>query len=515
MNESLQPASSVVVDPGLFPDQNPNPVMHVALDGTLSYANASSEPIRRELRVSIGKRVPADFLGRLVAGARFAPPQPFELACDVRTFAILAVRVGEGLNVYGTDVTGAKVVEKFPGRNPNPVLRTNPEGRLLYANAASAAIVRALGVQVGDLLPEGVHRSIKRSLEGQATVPLEVQGEGRIFEISPVLIPEFGFVNLYGTDVTALRAIDKFPDANPNPVLRTSREGTLTYANPAAAALLDAFGVAVGDRLPPAVVGEVEAIVGGETPNVIQVESADRIFEIRVVSLFEFESINLYGTDVTAAREVERANRENERLLLNILPASIADRLRRGEQTIADAFADMAVLFADVVDFTPYSAAHPAEEVVGVLNEIFSIFDGLVDRHRLEKIKTVGDAYMAVGGLTPDNGDVRGVAEMALDMVDELGRYRTAGGTRMEIRVGLHVGPGIGGVIGLKKFIYDVWGDTVNTASRMESHGVPGRIQVTAATAERLRAGYHFEPRGRIEVKGKGSVETCFLVARR
>ena len=515
MNESLRPASSVVVDPGLFPDENPNPVMRVELDGVLSYANAASEPIRRELSAAIGGRVPADFLARLAAGARSAPPQPFELGCDVRTFAILAVQVGQGLNVYGSDVTGAKVVAKFPDRNPNPVLRTNPEGRLLYANVASAPIVRALGLAVGDLVPKNLQRSISRRLGGESSSPLEVRGEGRIFELSPVLIPEFGFINLYGTDVTALRAIDKFPDANPNPVLRASRQGVLTYANPAAAPLLDAFGVAVGEPLPAAVVGEVQAIVDGATPDVIQLEVADRIYEMRVVSLFEFESINLYGTDVTATRDVERANRENERLLLNILPASIADRLRRGEEPIADAFDEVAVLFADVVDFTPYSAAHSAEEVVGVLNEIFSIFDVLVDRHRLEKIKTIGDAYMAVGGLTPDHGDVRAVADMALDMLDELGGYRTAGGARMDIRVGLHVGPGIGGVIGLKKFIYDVWGDTVNTASRMESHGVPGRIQVTAGTAERLRSDYLFDPRGLIEVKGKGRVDTCFLVARR
>jgi class 3 adenylate cyclase len=490
--------------------------MRVELDGTLIYANAASEPIRRRLGVAVGDRVPADFMERLMAAARGSASGPFELDCDLHTFAILAVDVrGEGMNVYGTDVTGAKVVEKFPDRNPNPVLRTSPEGQLLYANAASATITRALGVTIGAMLPADLQRAVTSHLAGEPSARIEVRGEGRIYELAPVLIPEFGFVNLYGTDVTALRAIDKFPDANPNPVLRASRDGTLTYANPAGAPLRAAFGVDVGDRLPDAVLAEIQAIAGGATPDVLQVEHEGRIFDVRVVSLFEFESINLYGTDVTAAREVERANRENERLLLNILPRSIADRLRRGEEPIADAFDEMAVLFADVVDFTPYSAAHSAAEVVGVLNQIFSIFDALVDRHRLEKIKTVGDAYMAVGGLTPEHGDARAVAELALDMIEELGRYRTESGTRMEIRVGMHMGPGIGGVIGLKKFIYDVWGDTVNTASRMESHGEPGRVQVTAATAELLEADYLFEPRGRIEVKGKGLVDTCFLVGRR
>jgi class 3 adenylate cyclase len=216
---------------------------------------------------------------------------------------------------------------------------------------------------------------------------------------------------------------------------------------------------------------------------------------------------------VTAARQIEKAHRENERLLLNILPPSIAQRLRGGEELIADSFEEMAVLFADVVDFTPYSAARPAREVVAVLNEIFSIFDRLVDRHRLEKIKTVGDAYMVVGGISPDGGGVVQVADMALDMISEMSRYRTDAGLAMRIRVGLHIGPGIGGVIGLKKFIYDVWGDTVNTASRMESHGEPGRIQVTAETARRLEHAYRLERRGVVEIKGKGMVETFFLLS--
>lgn len=503
-------------DIGTFPDQNPNPVIRVALSGQMTYANEASEPIRRRLEVSLGDQVPGEFLQRLIEGSRFAPPKPFMLECDLRTFAILAVPVGaDALNVYGTDITGVKVVEKFPDRNPNPVLRINPEGRLLYANEASAIITRALEVAVGELIPADVHERIQRLLADGKPESIEVSGEGHTFGLSPVLIPEFGFINLYGTDVTALRAINKFPDENPNPVLRASQAGTLTYANPASALLRKALGVEVGDDLPPDLLGRVRDILDGRAPNVIEAEHGGRIYEVRVVSLFEFQSINLYGTDVTAARQIEHANRENERLLLNILPRSIADRLRHGEEPIADAFDEITVLFADVVEFTPFSAMQPARDVVAVLNQIFSIFDRLVDRHGLEKIKTIGDAYMAAGGLAPDGGGAFDVAEMALDMIEEMGRYRTGLGTEMQIRVGMHVGPGIGGVIGIKKFIYDVWGDTVNTASRMESHGMPGRIQVTADTAERLKDHYVFERRGLVDVKGKGPIEACFLVARR
>ncbi|HEX2194638.1 MAG TPA: adenylate/guanylate cyclase domain-containing protein [Candidatus Limnocylindria bacterium] len=500
-----------------FADRNPNPVLRVAADGTLEYANAASRPVLKRLGVGTGDRVPDVFRTSLDRAARFEPPEPFELECELRTFAILAVPVPDGaLNVYGSDITGVKVVEKFPDRNPNPVLRINPEGRLLYANQASGPIRGAMGVKVGELIPGHLHDRIRARLAGESHELIEVGGEGGLFfAITPVAIAEFSFVNLYGTDITGLRAINKFPDENPNPVLRVTRAGRLQYANPSSAPVRRALGVEVGDELPPTALNHVRAILDGRATNVMEAQHDGRVFELRVVSLSEFESINIYGTDVTATRELAHAHAENERLLLNILPASIAERLRRGEEPIADAFEDMAVLFADVVEFTPYSASRPAHEVVTVLNQMFSIFDRLVDKHRLEKIKTVGDAYMVVGGLTPDGGGPTAVAEMALDMIDEIGRYRTDAGQTMRIRVGLHVGPGIGGVIGLKKFVYDVWGDTVNTASRMESNGWPGCIQVTGATAARLEDGYTFERRGIVEVKGKGAVETFFLVGRR
>jgi class 3 adenylate cyclase len=510
-------AESVQVEAAsTFPGRNPNPIMRVSLDGRLEYANEASQPIRTQLGVTIGARVPSEFLGRLTAAARATPPGSFELECGVQTFAILSVPVESvgGMNVYGTDITGAKVVEKFPDRNPNPVLRFSVEGRLLYANTASAGISRALGIAVGDPLPAELARQLERRLAGEADGPIEVSGDGHTYALDPVAIPEFGFTNVYGTDVTALHAINKFPDENPNPVLRVSRSGALTYANPASAVVQQAFGLAVGEPLPPQLFAQVRDIIDGRLPNVIEVQHADRIVELRVVSLFEFESVNLYGTDVTAARQVEKANAENERLLLNILPASIADRLRRGEEPIADAFEEIAVLFADVVDFTPFSATRPAREVVAVLNQIFSLFDRLVDRNRLEKIKTVGDAYMVAGGLTLDGGGAAEVADMALDMIDEMRRFRTESGAEMQIRVGLHVGPGVGGVIGLKKFIYDIWGDTVNTASRMESLGLAGCIQVTAGTADRLRDRYAFERRGMVDVKGKGEIETFLLKGR-
>ena len=219
-------------------------------------------------------------------------------------------------------------------------------------------------------------------------------------------------------------------------------------------------------------------------------------------------------TEYLAQIEAEREN--SERLLLNILPVPIAERLKRGETTIADSFAEVSVLFADVVDFTRLSAQTSPSDLVRLLNRVFSAFDALSEKHSLEKIKTIGDAYMVVGGLpSPREDHAEAIAEMAMDMHTELARLNAETGQDIGLRVGINTGPVVAGVIGTKKFIYDLWGDAVNTASRMESNGVQGSIQVTEATYEKLRDKYAFEARGTIEVKGKGPMMTYFLKGRK
>jgi adenylate cyclase len=203
----------------------------------------------------------------------------------------------------------------------------------------------------------------------------------------------------------------------------------------------------------------------------------------------------------------------SERLLLNILPKAIADRLKQGQSIVADSFAEVTVLFADIVDFTPLSAHMLPTELITLLNEIFSTFDQLAEEYDLEKIKTIGDAYMVVGGLpTPRPNHAEAVADMALDMQKA---HFEVNGKPLRIRIGIHTGPVVAGVIGTRKFSYDLWGDTVNTAGRMQSHGLGGRIQITTTTYERLRDNYLFEERGVIPVKGKGKMHTYFLIGKK
>jgi class 3 adenylate cyclase len=211
--------------------------------------------------------------------------------------------------------------------------------------------------------------------------------------------------------------------------------------------------------------------------------------------------------------EAERAR--SERLLGNMLPGPIAERLKQQEGVIADAFGEVTVLFADIVDFTAHAERSPPEATVALLNDLFSRFDALVAARGLEKIKTVGDAYMVAGGLPDPMADHAGaVAELALELLAVAAHRRFPDGAPVRLRVGIGSGPVVAGVIGRRRFSYDLWGDTVNTASRMETTGVPGCVQVTQRTRDLLGERYRFQERGQIEVKGKGRMTTYLLAGR-
>jgi class 3 adenylate cyclase len=224
--------------------------------------------------------------------------------------------------------------------------------------------------------------------------------------------------------------------------------------------------------------------------------------------------------DITERRQMERELRQQrlraERLLLNIMPQTVAERLKRGELTIASRFDEVTVMFADLVDFTQLSSRISATDLVKLLGQIFSEFDQLVERYGLEKIKTIGDAYMVAGGLpVAKPNHAIAVAEMALNMQQAIAHLSSGTGEPFQLRIGINSGSIVAGVIGTKRFSYDLWGDTVNVAYRMESQGLPGKIQVTSATYELLKDKFLLERRGTLCVKGKGEMVTYWLVGRK
>jgi guanylate cyclase len=214
---------------------------------------------------------------------------------------------------------------------------------------------------------------------------------------------------------------------------------------------------------------------------------------------------------IRLADELAKERERSERLLLNVLPAPIAARLIDGEKPIADQYDSVAILFADIVDFTPVSENLSPDELVQSLNSIFSKFDEIASAHGVEKIKTIGDAYMVMSGAPDPGKDVKDLAAVALAIRDAAATQTLGNGGPVSIRLGMDVGPVVAGVIGESRFIYDVYGDTVNTASRMESNGLPNKIQVSGRVAEQLDDQFLVTERGPIEIKGKGTVTTYFL----
>jgi class 3 adenylate cyclase len=226
------------------------------------------------------------------------------------------------------------------------------------------------------------------------------------------------------------------------------------------------------------------------------------------------QAMAYYSVTQTERAESELAAEQarSEELLLNVLPRRIADQLKRKEGSIAERFDSATVLFADLVNFTQLSERTNATELVQMLDQIFSRFDALADQHGLEKIKTIGDAYMVVGGVPDARADhATAVAKMSLDMLRVLKELEGPAFASLSLRIGIHSGPVVAGVIGKRKFAFDLWGDTVNTASRMESHGQPGRVHVSQATHDLLADQFTFEARGLTAIKGKGELTTFFL----
>jgi class 3 adenylate cyclase len=253
-----------------------------------------------------------------------------------------------------------------------------------------------------------------------------------------------------------------------------------------------------------------EAVLVALTPAVAKV--LDVVSALAVIATVVFIVHLFTGDTARAEARLAEEHGRSERLLLNILPASISLRLKDRGEAIADGFAEVTVLFADIVGFTELSQTLSPAELVTMLNRIFTAFDDLAEKLGIEKIKTIGDCYMVAAGLPEPRSDhVEAVARMALGIREALDTVNRELGYSLRLRIGVHTGPVVAGVIGKRKFIYDLWGDTVNTASRMESTGVTGEIQVTREVKDRLAGAFDLEPRGAIAVKGKGTMETFLL----
>lgn len=238
------------------------------------------------------------------------------------------------------------------------------------------------------------------------------------------------------------------------------------------------------------------------------------IFKARINGCIEKKKLIDLQQHYLQNLEIEKE--KSERLLLNTLPAAIVNRLKNGEAFIADRIESATISFMDIVDFSPLSEKLSPQELISLLNKVFSMVDALIDKYQVEKIKTIGDSYMAVAGLTiPNPNHAELICELSLDVLNEVQKVNEELGYQLELRIGVHSGPVVAGIIGTKKFSYDLWGRSVNLAGRMESQGAPGKIQVSEITYQMLKEKFDFSPRGEINVRGIGKINTYFLIGRK
>jgi class 3 adenylate cyclase len=357
--------------------------------------------------------------------------------------------------------------------------------------------VRAFGTTI--LAAKVSLSAVDRGLRRQEGTIIEPGPDGRqnIVSFMPLRLPGLNWVVLAHIDLEEALA----------PVYRFRRDAILWSV--IAVLFTSLVALLITEQLLRPIhrlLGAAKRLTAGDLTARVQVQSHD---ELGVLS----SAFNSMSESIQRNMAmIEQKNRENEDLLLNILPGPIAQRLKNGETAIADSYAQATVLFADIVDFTRLSATSEPSEILLFLNGLFTQFDAAAKHHEVEKIKTIGDAYMAVSGIVASHRHhVKQMVEMGFEMLDVAESYGRSWKIPFRIRIGINTGPVVAGVVGTTKFIYDLWGDTVNMASRMESTGIPGAIQVTRAVYKELRGQYNFEARGAIDVKGKGTIETWLL----
>jgi class 3 adenylate cyclase len=453
------------------------------------------------------------------------------------TCAVPIRRAGAVVGVTGIDVTIGKLVKSvidLPLPADGAAMLTSTSGQILAMSPKLEPVLGLKELQVHDYGGEAVHQETIKPEEFQvarstdpaarafferalahegAAPPEDVLVAGRDFVVTQGAIRETGWRLFVFTPKAEVLA----------PLAESRRRAQLTFgalvvivlvagALTTLAVLRRSAHLAKAIASPLKRLSEETAMLGTNlSPRTLEPVGID---EIDVLSMnfgrmaVELAERQQSAMDAAVARNVQQRSQE---LLLKTLPGPIVERMMAGERDIADAHEMVSVIFADVVGFTPFASTLPPREVVRVLEKVFVAFDGIMRRHGIEKIKTIGDAYMAVAGVPfPCEDHAARAARAALDMQRALERIDV--GHELQMRIGLHAGPAVAGVIGKDKFLYDLWGDTVNIASRLESQGVPGRVQVSEDVVELLFKTFRFEPRGVVDLKGRGPTMTYWLL---
>ena len=498
-----------------FPDQNPNPIIRVSDKSILEYYNQPSKSIINFFNLKINKKVKKDFFEH-IKPALSKKIHTFELRIASLSYSFKCVYIEEltGINIYGTDITAKKIIDKFPDSNPNPVLRVSYKGILSYFNDASLKLVNELNLKVSKIVPKLILKYVGEvSISGQPA-DYEIQIGNYTYSASFVPVPEFQFIIVYATDITALKVIKNFPHQNPNPVFRVDLVGTMNYFNEASNYIIENIGARIGEKLPQEF---LDRILKDE--NKFELDVGSRIYVFNIVKIKEFSFYLIYGTNITDSKDKEKILNK----LSKYFSPQVYNSIFSGELdvTINTKRKNLTVFFSDIKSFTTITEKLEPEIltklITNYLTEMTNIaidYGGTVDKY-------IGDAIMIFFGDPLSNGskkDAIACVSMALDMKKKLRKLkkdwaRTGLSESLDVRMGIHTDVCTVGNFGSSdRLDYTVLGNGVNLASRLESMAGANEILISENTYNLIKKDIESQFFSEITVKGKAHPVKAYQV---
>ena len=499
-----------------FPDQNPNPVIRVSGNGILEYYNQPSESIIKFYNLEISKKVGNDLLEHINI-AISKKVHSFEMKLESLSYSFKCVYVEEldGINIYGTDITAKKVIDKFPDSNPNPVMRVSYHGLLGYYNDASSKLVEALNLKISETVSNPILKYVGEVSISGCSANYEIHIGNDTYAASFVPVPEFQFIIVYATDITALKVIKKFPNQNPNPVLRVDLEGNLNYFNEASNYIVEKVSATVGARLPEEF---LENLLNEENKFELEIGSKTYVFDI--VKIKEFGFYLIYGTDITDSKDKERILKK----LSKYFSPQVYNSIFSGELdvTINTKRKNLTVFFSDIKSFTTITEKLEPEILTDLITNYLTEMTNIAIKYGGTVDKYIGDAIMIFFGDPQSKGtkeDAIACVTMALEMKKKLRKLkkdweRTGLSESLDVRMGIHTDVCTVGNFGSSdRLDYTVLGNGVNLASRLESMAEANQILISENTHNLINEDIKSQFFSEITAKGRAHPVKAYQVS--
>ena len=502
-----------------FPDQNPNPVLRFSDKGVLQYYNSPSEPIINAWKININDKPNKKFLDKLKITLA-ENEHSFEINVDSKSFLLKAVYIKElgFINVYGTDITAKKAIDKFPDQNPNPVMRISEEGILHYHNTASFDIVNSHNLKIGEMISDNLIGLVSKTILTNSITQNELTAGNKTFLANFVPVPEFGFIIIYATDITAKKVINKFPDKNPNPVMRFGKDGELKYFNDASKYIIKNWGIALNDTIPKEIIKNLTKPNANDVHN-MEFEVGNKTYYLNLVRINEFDFFLLYGTDITDTKDKEMILTK----LSKYFSPQVYNSIFTGELDVKidTNRKNLTVFFSDIKGFTTITEKLEPEILTELITYYLTEMTNIAIEYGGTVDKYIGDAIMIFFGDPKTDGitkDAVSCVAMALKMKRKLKAIRKKWASfglteSLDVRMGIHTDVCTVGNFGSQdRLDYTVLGNGVNLASRLESLANPNEILISENTFNIIKKDIDCTYVDEIIVKGKSHPIKTFQV---